>query len=278
MIFILCFNQASFTEACLDSVLAHTELDSNIRVVVFDNGSSDNTQRVLEHYHGQIGVQRVPNNLGVFKAMNIGFKDAINCNSTFTIVANDHIVTPGWFDLLREAAEQTPGIYSPSVADYPITPLLKSLADRRNSLRAQYFRSSQASKQKIVSFMNALYPDGLDAAAEIVAQEGLQIIHPDVIRTIGYMDERFGFHFGGDMDYIYRAKAAGFPVRNIYSYVHHFGSITLRKAIGDFEQQTYRKDIGSGGTADFFEYKKRLIKRDKINEYVLDGVQYRKQL
>lgn len=289
-IFILCFNQAHFTDACIHSVLAHTTIGKDVRIVVFDNGSSDGTKKILECYRGKIEVQRVPRNLGVFKAMNIGFRDAVSCGSTFTIVANDHIVTPGWFELLREAVEQKPGIYSPLVADYPITPLLRDLANRRNSLRAQYFRHSQASKHKIVSFMAALYPKGLDATAEQVANDvrkkqvlhqawpGLQIVHPDVIKTIGYMDERFGFHFGGDMDFMYRAKVAGFPANNIYGYVHHFGSITLRKAIGDFDQQAYRKDIGAGGTTAFFEYKKKLIKLNRVNEYVLDGVKYREQL
>ena len=287
VIFILCMNQAAFTEACIDSVLAHTNLDQT-EVFVFDNGSKDHTPALLRSYKDKIKYRLNGKNIGVFKAMNWGFRYA--ADRTFTILANDHIVTDGWFDALVEAVETTPGIYSPLVADYPVLPILRKAADKRNQLRSEMFRNKLGDRRSIELFMQTMYEDGLDRFAHQAADTartckikhqawpGLQIIHPDVIKKIGYMDERFGFHFGADIDFIYRAKMAGFPCHNVYSYVHHFGSITLRKAIGDFDGQSYRKDIGSGGTEEFFQYKKKLIKIDKVNEYELDDKIYRNQL
>ena len=96
-----CLNQSNYTRKCIES-LVNTNVDLS-RVVVVDNGSSDNTQEIVTRYPD---IHLVTNkaNLGCGVAWNQG---ALKLQTEWTIVMNnDVILGPGWLEGLFYAANK----------------------------------------------------------------------------------------------------------------------------------------------------------------------------
>ncbi len=68
---VSCYNKASYIQATVDSALAQTYPD--VEVIVVDDGSSDESVRVLEQYGDRITLIRKPNG-GQASAINVGFE------------------------------------------------------------------------------------------------------------------------------------------------------------------------------------------------------------
>jgi len=96
-----CYNSVKYTKLCIESMLKHgTPLD---RLVVVDNGSSDETRNYLESIES---IHRIYNreNLGCGVAWNQG---ALALQAEWTIVMNnDLIVSPNWIENLISTAEK----------------------------------------------------------------------------------------------------------------------------------------------------------------------------
>lgn len=73
------YQHAQTIGACLDSILAQTY--KNIEIIIVDDGSTDNTQKVLEHYKYQI-LNIKQENKGSNPARNRGFQEV---NGDFVI-------------------------------------------------------------------------------------------------------------------------------------------------------------------------------------------------
>ena len=96
-----CLNQSNYTRKCIES-LVNTNVDLS-RVVVVDNGSSDNTQEIVARYPD---IHLVTNkaNLGCGVAWNQG---ALKLQTEWTVVMNnDVILDPGWLEGLFYAANK----------------------------------------------------------------------------------------------------------------------------------------------------------------------------
>jgi GT2 family glycosyltransferase len=86
------FNQAKYTVECLLSLRAHTA-GVPYEVVLFDNGSVDDTRRLLEAVPNLI-YRRSEENLGFLRACNLGAGEA---RGEFLVLLNNDVqVTPGW--------------------------------------------------------------------------------------------------------------------------------------------------------------------------------------
>jgi len=293
VVFVLCLNHAAITKRCIESLLATVDL-SCTEIVVFDNGSTDNTPRMLKTFGDKITRMKSPTNIGAPRAVNKGHLYAKD--KLFVKMANDHIMTPGWLEKIWVQQAKRPGIYSPITIDTPAVPSLK-IGPKRKKLNRKYFNGRQATLKRIDRYLIELYPNGMDAFQAMVESDiarlkprlngvwtGCQAIHSDVCKTIGYADERFGMHFGADFDYIYRARAAGYLVHGLNHFVHHWGSFTLRKGCSgwdDIAQQSYGDNIMSEPNTNkgsFLKRKHKLIKHKRINEYEMDGKIYRKHI
>ena len=278
LICVPCLNHCVFTKLCLDSILA-TVPPTAAEILVVDDGSTDDTNRLLASYGGRIRVYRNSIPLGAFASVNVGLRLAGKRPSV--IVANDHVLVQGWLKALTKAAGTRVGVYSPMVPDMPISPLTVEIAGRRNPLREHFFKGREETDQDIQEFLRRLYPEGLTSFSQKVTKEaqslgilpgcwaGCQIIPSEVVEVIGYFDERFGHHGWADIDFMGRAQAADFPIGMVPFYVHHFGSITLRKAMGDLDQQSYAGRLTSAGES-FFHQKQGLL-RERVSEYEMEG-------
>jgi GT2 family glycosyltransferase len=103
---VLAWNQWPTTQRCLDSLLA-TDLDA-ARVVVVDNGSSDDTPRALAAYADRVQVVTLPENLGFVRGMNAGIA-AAPADDDVVLLNNDLLFAqPDWLGRLRDAAYAAP--------------------------------------------------------------------------------------------------------------------------------------------------------------------------
>ena len=108
-----CYNQVEYTKKCVESMLKHG-LDLN-RLVVVDNGSSDDTRSYLKTLPlGGLILNRV--NLGCGVAWNQG---ALALQAEWTIIMNnDVIVSKHWIESLIETAEKNNlKVISPSLIE-----------------------------------------------------------------------------------------------------------------------------------------------------------------
>jgi GT2 family glycosyltransferase len=96
-----CYNQVNYTRQCVDSMINHG-LDLS-RLVIIDNGSSDDTREYLSTLPlgGRVWNK---SNLGCGVAWNQG---ALALQSEWTIIMNnDVLVSRGWIENLIDAAEE----------------------------------------------------------------------------------------------------------------------------------------------------------------------------
>ena len=102
------------TRACLAAIIAHSS--GGARLIVVDNGSSRETQLMLEEFSDSLGDQ----GLFITSERNIGLVAAINrglarSDRDYTVIVRPHVtVQAGWLEALLNAAETTgSGIVSP---------------------------------------------------------------------------------------------------------------------------------------------------------------------
>jgi glycosyltransferase involved in cell wall biosynthesis len=120
------WNNLFETRACLAAILAHS---SGARLVIVDNGSSRETELMLEEFSESLGDQglfiKSEKNIGLVAALNLGLARS---DSDYTIIVRPHVsVQAGWLETLISTAETTgAGIVTPlfSGAEAPDLPQL----------------------------------------------------------------------------------------------------------------------------------------------------------
>jgi glycosyltransferase involved in cell wall biosynthesis len=107
------WNNPFETRACLAALLVHSP---EARLIIVDNGSSRETELMLEEFSESLGEQglfiKSERNVGLVAALNLGLARS---DSDYTIVVRPHVtVHSGWLETLVSAAETTgAGIVSP---------------------------------------------------------------------------------------------------------------------------------------------------------------------
>ena len=107
------WNSPFETRACLAAILKHSP---GARLVIVDNGSSRETELMLEEFSEPLGEQglfiKTERNVGLVPAINMGLARS---DSDFAAVVRPHVlVNPGWLEVLIDVAETAgAGIVSP---------------------------------------------------------------------------------------------------------------------------------------------------------------------
>jgi len=118
------WNNPFETRACLAAILAHSP---GARLIIVDNGSSRETELMLEEFSESLGDQglfiKSEKNVGLVAAINLGLARS---DSDYSVIVRPHVsVQAGWLEALVSAAETTgAGIVSPlfSGAEAPRLP------------------------------------------------------------------------------------------------------------------------------------------------------------
>lgn len=117
LVSILTLNRKSLTEKAVNSVMENSR--SDVRIIFFDNGSTDDTLDYLaslkEQYPGTVDFLRSSQNIGVAAGRNKVFRHAIsNYGANFGWILNldnDCLVHPGYDEALTCCFEET-GAYA----------------------------------------------------------------------------------------------------------------------------------------------------------------------
>lgn len=120
------WNNPFETRACLAAILAHS---SRARLIIVDNGSSRETELMLEEFSESLGDQglfiKSERNVGLVAAINMGLARS---DSDYAVIVRPHVsVQEGWLEALLNAAQSTgAGIVSPlfSGTEAPQLPML----------------------------------------------------------------------------------------------------------------------------------------------------------
>ncbi|MDD5088845.1 MAG: glycosyltransferase, partial [bacterium] len=101
------YNRWQLTQQCLESI-CETSDRASYEVIVVDNHSTDETNRVLQAVEGDVTVLRQPENRGFATACNAGARLAQG--EFILFLNNDTVVKPGWLDALVNCARAAENI------------------------------------------------------------------------------------------------------------------------------------------------------------------------
>lgn len=215
-IIIPTFNQLSYTQQCVDSIVSRT--DEPYELIFVDNASTDGTPDYLNSVDGARVICN-ESNRGFAPAVNQGIEAADG--DQILLLNNDTIVTTGWLEGLLEALHDRPdtGLVGPVSnqvsgpqqipVEYEDLASLDGFAWRRREQREM----TQA--DRLVGFC--------------------LLLRREVVDTIGLLDERFEIGCFEDDDLCRRALEAGYKAFIAsHVFVHHFGSVTFQASGFDF--------------------------------------------
>jgi GT2 family glycosyltransferase len=120
-VIVLNWNNAPDTVACLESVSRSDY--PNYQVLLVDNGSSDDSVRVIQETYPGITVVQLPENLGYAEGNNRGIRCALDLEADYVLILNnDTVVAADMLDHLVAVAETDPriGILGPTVYDLEV--------------------------------------------------------------------------------------------------------------------------------------------------------------
>jgi GT2 family glycosyltransferase len=100
------FNLASVTRPCLERLLADPPLGCEQEILVVDDGSRDDTPRMLAEFGDSLRVVTHASNQGYAVACNDGAEAATG--DLLVFLNNDTVPLPGWLDALMRHAERYP--------------------------------------------------------------------------------------------------------------------------------------------------------------------------
>ena len=198
---VLNWNGAADTVECLHS-LAKLEHDG-FETVVIDNGSADDSVRIVRERFPAVTLIESGRNLGFAGGNNLGIEYALGRNAKFVLLLNnDTIVAPLLLRRFLEAAEAHPeaGAFAAKVYFYEEPTRLRFAGARWDEGRAQF---------SIVGFGQEDEASGTDRIAATPWGSGCAVlIRAEVLREVGLLDERF-FLMWEEVDWCSRARAAG---------------------------------------------------------------------
>lgn len=219
-IIIPTYNQAKYLRSCVESIGEHTDLPYEI--IIVDNGSTDETADYLKEIGSQVRYRILADNHGFAGAVNIGLMMAKG--TTLLLLNNDTLVTDNWLDNMLAClnSESKIGMVGPVTnyisgdqqIDVPYSDIVDmyEFARRNNELNpARWIRTD-----RLTGFC--------------------LLFRRELLEKVGYLDE--GFEVGNfeDDDFNIRVRLQGYSmVIAKDSFIHHFGSVSMKATGQQFE-------------------------------------------
>ena len=206
---------AAHLSRCLASLLRNTPWPG-LEIIVVDNGSRDETRRVLEAHSASIDVVSNTENRGFAPATNQGLTRA---SGEFVVMLNDDTaVGPGWLSRLVAHLEADPRLGLVCPVTNEIGNLAKIPVSYRTYAEMEAFAAARA-------FECAGQRRSIETAALFCAAA-----RRDVLARSGFLDERYSVGMFEDDDLSCTLKEAGFS-RAVAddAFVHHVGHASFGK-------------------------------------------------
>lgn len=207
-IVILTYNSEKIIRPCLDAIIEEC-IDLDYEILIIDNGSEDDTIKIINNSYPSCLLIKNSQNLGVAKARNIGIRKS---NGDYILIVDDDVIVHPYSisKLLQKLnLNKDVGIIAPQLENPDGTLQYNGLplpTFKNKSLRIVYkLLGLSISNPYGKSIGKALdyHPDYLIGA--------IQLIRKEVFDVIGLLDENI-FYGPEDADFCLRAKRAGFDV------------------------------------------------------------------
>jgi GT2 family glycosyltransferase len=221
VVVILTHNQKEYTLQCLRSFRGIEY--SNVKLILVDNGSNDGTEEAVKAEFPGIYLVKSSENKGAAGGKNLGIKYA---NSNFDYdylltIDNDTIVEKNFLRPLVEALEAHPeaGLASPKLHQIGQKNVICSAGGSNVNFYTGSTRSRGHGQRDYGQYDDCETPNCIP--------NGIVLIRPEVILQCAGFDEAFNPYGPEDLDFAFRAKAAGFSFRFVPgSLVYHKGTKT----------------------------------------------------
>jgi protoporphyrinogen oxidase/GT2 family glycosyltransferase len=198
---VLTYNHYEDTHECLVSVY-NSENVSDLKVVLVDNGSSDDTPQKVRQSFPQTHVIENQQNLGVPAGYNVGFQYALDAGAEYILMLNnDTILAPNMVTELLSIAHQDPhcGIVMPKILYYGTTDQVWSSGGRYRAFPPAILMTDERKDMAATTRM-----------IEYAPSCGL-LIHRQAFERAGLFDPGYFFLYD-DWDFSERVRAHGMNI------------------------------------------------------------------
>lgn len=263
---VLNWNGRSLLETCLPPLLRLNY--PAYEIVVVDNGSTDDSVPYLREHFPTVRLVETGENLGFSRGMNAGLRRA---EGEVVVLLNNDVIVLGeeWLRHLVRPLLQQP--------DTGITGGKLLFPDRQTIQHAGAFLTSPLAYSQHTGHGeqdNGQYDQARDVP--YVTGAAMAIARP-VLDDIGLLDEQFHPFYYEEVDFCWRARAAGYRVHYVPQAVAlHDESFSLRQA-SRFQHYTYHrnrlrfvlKHYAAGHFLEIFVPAERARLREQVSEKIL---------
>lgn len=244
-IVLVCWNNKTYLDPCLQS-LYETGMQNSFDIVVVDNGSTDRSQQMLAEKYPQVKIIQNDSNLGLGKASNQGIE--ATQGRYILLLNNDTIVNGSSIDAMVDLLEQNPkagGVGG-------------KLMNPDGTIQAGYnYFSSLHEEFLVATRLGELFRPGYPAmmdANEIKSVDWMGsaclMVRRSALGEVGLLDEEY-FIYGDEADLQYRLKKAGWEIYFLPNATTvHYGGRSMdrwrrRKMVYRGKMIFYQKHYGS---------------------------------
>ncbi len=227
VIIILTFNQKEKTLQCLETLYKSSA--TRYQVIVWDNGSADETAVAIRQSFPDTLVHKHPTNLGVASGRNAAAKLAIETfqPTHLLFLDNDILVEPGFVEAL----------YQPFATNNKVGQTqakLRFMHDRARLNDAGGARISFLRWQVTPVGYGEIDRGQYDTVKECIACGGAMMVRTDVFRELGGFDSLFDPFGPEDMDFSLRLQNAGYQAQYVpQAMAYHAVSHTFGKGYSE---------------------------------------------
>jgi GT2 family glycosyltransferase len=202
-VFIVLINWNGFSDTveCISSI--NKIFYSNYEIIIVDNGSENDFEKLQNIYSNEIILIRSDVNLGFAGGNNLGIKYALKKNADFVLLLNnDTIVEPDFLDVLvKSGIEKEVGIIAPKILNYYFPRIIWSAGGKISWLGASGYSDGEG--KTTGKFIENRYVTFVSGCC--------MLINKEIFSNIGFFDEDY-FLYSEDTDLCKRVTDAKFKI------------------------------------------------------------------
>jgi GT2 family glycosyltransferase len=227
------WNGETFLRQCLDS-LKKQSLETH-KIIVVDNGSRDNSVRLIRDNYPEVEVIELDKNHGFAGGVNRGIQAAMEDGAEYiALLNNDAMADTYWLQRLVDTLEGDPESAIIASKQVETAGVIDSTGEKYSIWGTPFSRGrSEADKGQY---------DGGECHSILAASGAASLYRVDALNDIGLFDEWF-FAYYEDVDISFRARLAGWRLRYAPEAIvyHHIGATSEK--LGDFRLQHMYKNF-----------------------------------